>query len=450
MLSQTDVTWINSCLPMRFVFNFPSGMHFVIAVISLLSVTNCFKSGGRLVAEYNKIEGIIIAAVDCETFEYENEAHKIIIREAVLNGVKVLFQFDEEYQNECRKLIEEALEERKDLLSEVISITSDYTPSLWTRDYAPDWLMPIDYGTITAVSLVKSSFSPAAVDYIKSLPGVFKEIAFKHANLEDDGGNIVYDDDGLCVSTKLIMVENDIDEETVARLYSDIYNCKETILMEMLPYDMTKHADIFLAVARKKVLFFGWYDEGTADKDTIAVMNANYELLENNKFIKENNYKLFKVPMPPLCELGNLKCVGKKNRDCPFAVFKKRSKFSPQCTLRSLSKCSAKVIREHYLCSNGRRNVYPYTRSYLNYAFINGEKSQGEGSVLVPVYRSLVHYEDTETVLENLQAVERKALEIIENETKKKIITIPAERIAYQGGGIHCMTKQVSKGLLFK
>lgn len=170
------------------------------------------------------------------------------------------------------------------------------------------------------------------------------------------------------------------------------------------------HADEFARFVNENTILLAWVEENEKDlnpikRATYERMNKNYEILKNAKDQDGKPFNIIKLPMPA-------------------HVIEDR--------ILDEEKLKKEGVRKFYQAngfSEGDTLKFVAATSYMNFLFTNGK-------IIIPSYinqgSSLDKEREVEAIFRNLYP-------------DRKLVFIDATYVNANGGGIHCMTRQVPK-----
>ena len=189
--------------------------------------------------------------------------------------------------------------------------------SLWTRDYFP--LLPVD-----------NAGNPVLIDFNYYPHDILGEMIPK--TLEDqtglprvslpiyaEGGNIIINDDGLCLMSDSILMENSqvkvegdkaLSRAEITTFYKQYVGCKDLKFFPIMPYEGSQHIDIWAKYISNDTILVHDLQERT-----LLTMNSKYRsrgkeiqtfLRARQADLKALGLKVKTIPMPaPYFDLGN-------------------------------------------------------------------------------------------------------------------------------------------------
>ncbi|MCB9759196.1 MAG: agmatine deiminase family protein [Alphaproteobacteria bacterium] len=161
--------------------------------------------------------------------------------------------------------------------------------SIWMRDYGPLFLedaagRPVFGDPTYLVGRDQDDAFPAALGQRLAVPVV-------EVPLKLDGGNLLPDGEGGCVTTTQLLVRNP-ERDAVEAALTDTAGCARVIWLEPIDGERTGHVDVFLTFAGPGQALLGASDP-VEDPDNAAALDRNAEAL------LDAGYDVRRVPMPP-------------------------------------------------------------------------------------------------------------------------------------------------------
>lgn len=199
----------------------------------------------------------------------------------------------------------EDLEDAMQLLTaaQIPSSAIRYIPvpydTIWARDYGPSSVTAAGGG----IELIDADYErgerpnddqvPAAVAPVLRIPAVA-------APLTIEGGNLLSNGAGLCITTRTVLDQNaprGYTESEVAGLIRDHYGAREVLFLEPLEGEPTGHVDMFATFTSVNTVVVGAYSPAD-DPVNAAVLNRNARRLAQ-VVTPQGLLKVVRVPMPP-------------------------------------------------------------------------------------------------------------------------------------------------------
>lgn len=189
--------------------------------------------------------------------------------------------------------------ERRQLTPEGVVFAAVPHDTMWARDYGP-------------IFVRKPSGGRAVIDADYGLRGrqqddrVSQRIASHfgvpifHLPLRTEGGNLLSNGGGVCLTTYQLVDENfqrNHDEASIAALFNDYFGFHETVFLEPLVNEPTGHVDMFATFTAPDTVVVGSYDP-QLDPINAEVLNRNAARLSRVR-TRHGSLRVVRVPMPP-------------------------------------------------------------------------------------------------------------------------------------------------------
>lgn len=171
--------------------------------------------------------------------------------------------------------------------------------SIWSRDYGPAVVRTRD-GSLQIIDSDYQRGERPNDDDVPALLGPQLDIPAIRAPLAIEGGNLISNGAGLCLTTTKVLEQNaergrsELDvRETLRRFYG----ASDTIFLEPLTGEQTGHVDMFATFLAPDTVLVG---QAAVDEDA-----ANAEILDRNAGRLEGAWtphgplKVVRIPMPP-------------------------------------------------------------------------------------------------------------------------------------------------------
>ena len=148
--------------------------------------------------------------------------------------------------------------------------------TMWIRDYGPvvtttsegsEIVLNADYGDEERLA---DDQVPAALARLLGAPCV-------RVPFEMDGGNLLSNGEGLCLSTVQLLVDNDFPELRLRQMLRTYYGCDQTIFLEPLVGEETGHVDMFATFTAPDTVVLGEYSEDE-DEENKQVLDRNFQM----------------------------------------------------------------------------------------------------------------------------------------------------------------------------
>lgn len=197
-------------------------------------------------------------------------------------------------QSEERELVLEVVRERG-LQRDSVTFLDVNHDTMWVRDYGPFVRRTAD-GSVALLDARYPQSDRANDD------GVPEEIASRfnlhlvRVDLALDGGNLLSNGSGLCLSTQRLLDENDYSEPEVRSLLRTYFGCEETVFLEPLHGEETGHVDMFATFTSRRTVVLGRYDL-TVDPENSALLDRNARRL-GELASPRGGLDVVRIPMP--------------------------------------------------------------------------------------------------------------------------------------------------------
>ena len=175
--------------------------------------------------------------------------------------------------------------------------------TMWVRDYGPLFTRRSD----GAVVLVDSDYSEVddqrerrADDASPKRFGEMLRLPVTELPLHLEGGNLLTNGDGICVSTTSLITRNagrGLDTQGIGRVLHDRFGFRTWVYLKALAGEPTGHADMFVTFLGRNVAVVGQVDPET-DPANAKIMDEAAALLAGEK-TSEGPMKVHRIPMPP-------------------------------------------------------------------------------------------------------------------------------------------------------
>ncbi len=169
--------------------------------------------------------------------------------------------------------------------------------TMWSRDYGPLVVQRFD----GRPALVDADYDAQRTndDHVPGAVAKLLKTPCIRAPLRVDGGNLLSNGQGLCVTTlELLNLNADrYDEPAIQQLLRQYYGADETVILEPLVGEPTGHADMFVTFPSPQVAVVGSYDPQD-DPENAAVLDRNAARLAEAR-TPRGLLKVMRVPMPP-------------------------------------------------------------------------------------------------------------------------------------------------------
>lgn len=118
-------------------------------------------------------------------------------------------------------------------------------------------------------------------------------------DLWTEGGNLLSNGEGLCVTTNYLAQQNQRTERRIAEQLLEYYGCERTLFLEPMTGNVVSHVDMFMYFADEDVVLLGQFTE---DQDPLnsAILEANFRRLSEARTRSGRPLTILRVPMPDL------------------------------------------------------------------------------------------------------------------------------------------------------
>ena len=346
-------------------------------------ITDPPNSPVRAMAEWEELQAIAIAYNRSDWEEGHLQALRDIAREASEEvEVIVICQLERDQDDFIADSID---------ISNItfIPVGLNSVEEIWIRDYGPHTLYTHDIDSMLLVDWIYEPDAPT-IDTVASyeMAGYFEIPLYLTTeaplNLRMDGGNFLTDGVGTAFSSKLVLTDNDNNEDLVDQIMHDFMGIERYIKFDELNYDVIHHIDMHMKLLDEETILVGQYPEGISD---YGIIESNIAYLQDN-FVSPfgTPYKIKRILMPP-----------DENGQYPEGE-------------NTSSYCS---VTEFSACYN----------TYTNALFVNRK-------ILVPTYE-MPEYDD-------------QALEVWQNLMPGyEIVGINCKEVIPYFGAVHCISKEI-------
>lgn len=168
--------------------------------------------------------------------------------------------------------------------------------TMWIRDYGPVLVGRRD-GADAVLDAVYGEEERVEDDQVPAR--IARLLGKRHVKvpIEVDGGNLLSNGDGLCLSTLQLIVDNDAPDPDVRRALRIYYGCEMTVLLEPLIGESTGHVDMFATFTSRNTVVVGSYDPDI-DAENAGVLDRNAAMLRRVE-TPRGRLRVVRIPMPP-------------------------------------------------------------------------------------------------------------------------------------------------------
>ncbi|HEY1066802.1 MAG TPA: agmatine deiminase family protein, partial [Pirellulales bacterium] len=244
-----------------------------------------------LPGEFERQAAIVLGCGQLATFAPETLAEVV----ASLQGQAPVIALAPDAK--CRQEVLRALHKRR-LSPDAVQFVAVRHDTMWARDYGPLLVRQAD-GSPALVDANYAEFQRHQDDAVpRVLAGRFEIPAFE-APLSIEGGNLLSNGRGLCLTTQKTLthnVENGATEADVRAALREYYGAEQAVFLEPLHGEGTGHVDMFACFVAADTVVVGKYDP-QFDPKNAAVLDRNAETLAGLK-TAAGALKVERVPMP--------------------------------------------------------------------------------------------------------------------------------------------------------
>jgi agmatine/peptidylarginine deiminase len=170
--------------------------------------------------------------------------------------------------------------------------------AFWTRDYGP-WSV-VDRDGI--VHFVDPSYYPTRFrdDAVPTLLAEYLGLSVYRPDLDAEGGNIMGNGGGLCVTTSRLTYNNPPHFSfELADMTEEWLGCLRTVFLEPLDDERTGHVDLLAKFLSPDLVVVSEYNTVT-DPENCGIMNENAERLAALKLADGRPVQVVRIPAPPV------------------------------------------------------------------------------------------------------------------------------------------------------
>lgn len=169
---------------------------------------------------------------------------------------------------------------------------------MWVRDYGPSFVRRED-GQITILDADYLEADRPGDDKAPTELAALLRVPVVPVPMLLEGGNILSNGRGLCVTTASLMTRNQargIDQEQVHAMLNKYYGFDEVITLKPLLSEPTGHVDMFATFVSHDTIVVGQYDP-KIDPVNVDVLDENAATLATGTK-KHGPLKVVRIPMP--------------------------------------------------------------------------------------------------------------------------------------------------------
>ncbi len=169
----------------------------------------------------------------------------------------------------------------------------------WIRDYGPIFVRLSNHRR----AAIDTEYPETGRDDDDAIPVKLAErfrARLIPAQIVFEGGNLLSNGEGLCVTTTAAIFRNSDQEDSearVCRVFRDCFGAEQTVFLEPLMGEQTGHVDMFACFTAPDVIVVGTYAP-ELDALNAALLNRNAERLEGLP-TPRGPLRVVRIPMPP-------------------------------------------------------------------------------------------------------------------------------------------------------
>jgi agmatine/peptidylarginine deiminase len=170
--------------------------------------------------------------------------------------------------------------------------------SIWTGDYCPFFVQ----NTSNTISVVNPRYFEYRIndDALASKLGgnSFLDVNVFRPDLNLEGGNLLTDGDGLCVTSNALLIENVfLSESQINQILQNYLGCDQVVYLNTLEGEGTGGVTMFFTFVTKTTVFLGEYDP-LVDATNAARLDENETILSSVVNGDGNPLNIVRIPMP--------------------------------------------------------------------------------------------------------------------------------------------------------
>jgi agmatine deiminase len=224
--------------------------------------------------------------------EYERTYGDLIAAATTAGEVMVLV--NDEHRSDFFRFLK-----RRRISPRAVQVSSSVPfDTVWMRDYGPVSVLtakgPAFVDGRYFLNCLRDDAVPTRLAQGLRVP-VFRSASWT------EGGNLLSDGQGLCLTTTYFLAQNRRPEAELRRELRDYFGCRRTVVLEALVGNAVEHVDMFLYFASPETILLGQFRPGQ-DADNYDVLERNYNRLRNLRAPSGRPYEIIRVPMPDRLE----------------------------------------------------------------------------------------------------------------------------------------------------
>lgn len=197
----------------------------------------------------------------------------------------------------CREKVRSVLSARgqSDEAVEFVSVPHN---TMWTRDYGP-FIVRQPNGSPAMTDLIYVGADRRKDDLVPWWLGKNYSLPVVHVPLTLEGGNLLSNGRGLCLTTTKVLLKNrerGLEDDEILRLLDQYFGAEQTVVLEPLQRESTGHVDMFAVFVDADTVLVGRYD-ASIDPQNAAILDRNALRLANVLY-EGRPLEVVRVPMP--------------------------------------------------------------------------------------------------------------------------------------------------------
>ncbi len=171
--------------------------------------------------------------------------------------------------------------------------------TMWVRDYGPLFVRRLDDGRAVVVDADYERYSRPNDDNAPQAVASQLHLTAIKAPLSIEGGNLLSNGRGLCVTTTTLLDRNrarGYEEQDVRSLLAEFFGAQETLFLEPLAGEPTGHVDMFAVFTDANTIVVGEYDP-FLEPTNAAILERNAARLAQARGPR-GPLRVVRIPMP--------------------------------------------------------------------------------------------------------------------------------------------------------
>jgi agmatine/peptidylarginine deiminase len=246
----------------------------------------------RLPAEFERQGTIFLGCGELATFFPDVLADVV---EAVRHRMDVAALVP---HDDCREAVLEILAERG-LPADAVRFVEAPHDTMWIRDYGPLFVHRTDTGEPVIVDADYERFARPNDDVAPQFVASQLRLAAVKAPLTMEGGNLLTNGRGLCLTTTALLDRNrerGYGDQDVSTILHEYFGAEETVYLEPLAGEPTGHVDMFATFTDPNTVVVGEYSF-LDDPRNAAILDRNAARLAQTQG-PDGFLKVVRIPMP--------------------------------------------------------------------------------------------------------------------------------------------------------